>query len=151
VVAKVKSRHGVAGSCRLEDHTYSKMDFIKKLMGGEPDDSGPVIQAPARLTTTLCRAFGERLKKAIQKGDHEVLIIDFSQTAYIDSSALGEIESARRRAVEAGKELVLAGMNRRLEDLYRVTRMNTLYRIYPTAAEALASGSEPDPPGPMAA
>jgi anti-sigma B factor antagonist len=127
------------------------MDFIKKLMGAQPDDIGPVIQAPPRLTTNLSRTFGDRLKKLIQRGEHEVLIIDFSKTDYIDSSALGEIESARRRAVEAGKELVLACMNRRLEDLYRVTRMNTLYRIYPTVEEALASGKEPDPPGPMAA
>ena len=127
------------------------MDFLKRFMGGGPEDTGPVVIAPPRLTTTLSRTFGERLKKLIQKGDYAVLIIDFSQTQYIDSAALGEIESARRRATESDRELVLAGMNRRVSDLYRVTRMNTLYRIYTTVAEALAAGNEPDPPGPMAA
>ena len=127
------------------------MDFLKRFVGGGPEDTGPVVAAPPRLTTTLSRTFGERLKKLIQKGEHAVLIIDFSHTQYIDSAALGEIESARRRATENDSELVLAGMNRRVADLYRVTRMNTLYRIYTTVEEALAAGNEPDPPGPMAA
>ena len=65
-------------------------------------------------------------------------VIDFTSTAYIDSSGLGALVSMSKRVRQAGGDLRLAGLNEDLRSLFELTKLDTLFAIFATPAEALA-------------
>jgi anti-sigma B factor antagonist len=73
----------------------------------------------------------------LEAGARRVLV-DFSGTGYIDSSGLGALVSLGKRIREQGGELRLAGLNEDLRTLFELTRLDTLFRLYATRADALA-------------
>ncbi len=74
---------------------------------------------------------------AVDTGDRR-FIIDFSDTAYIDSSGLGAMVSVNKRVREVGGELRIAGLNEDLRSLFELTRLDTLFAISNSVAEAAA-------------
>jgi anti-sigma B factor antagonist len=75
---------------------------------------------------------------ALDKGERRILI-DFSQTGYIDSSGLGALVSISKRVREAGGELRLSGLNEDLRSLFELTKLDTLFAIAETPQQALSS------------
>ena len=83
----------------------------------------------------------QELKTLIQDGldrDERTVLIDCSQTGYIDSSGLGVLVSLAKRVRELGGELRIAGLNDDLRSLFELTKLDSLFQISPTAEEALA-------------
>lgn len=66
-------------------------------------------------------------------------VFDFSRTAYIDSSGLGALVAISKRVREAAGDLRLAGLNDDLRSLFELTKLDTLFTIADTPADALAS------------
>lgn len=65
-------------------------------------------------------------------------VIDFTPTAYIDSSGLGALVSMSKRVRQGGGDLRLAGLNEDLRSLFELTKLDTLFVISETPAEAIA-------------
>jgi anti-sigma B factor antagonist len=83
----------------------------------------------------------QELKGLVQDGldrGERKFVIDCTQTGYIDSSGLGALVSLSRKVREQGGELRIAGLNEDLRALFELTKLDTLFHISPTAAEALA-------------
>lgn len=83
----------------------------------------------------------QELKQAIQEAldaGARRFVLDFSATAYIDSSGLGALVSINKRVREVGGELRLAGLNEDLRSLFQLTKLDTLFAIAGSASEALA-------------
>lgn len=83
----------------------------------------------------------QELKQAIQEAldaGARRFVLDFSGTAYIDSSGLGALVSINKRVREVGGELRLAGLNEDLGSLFQLTKLDTLFAISESASEALA-------------
>ncbi len=83
----------------------------------------------------------QELKQAIQEaldGGARRFVLDFSDTAYIDSSGLGALVSINKRVREVGGELRLAALNEDLRSLFTLTKLDTLFAIAESANEALA-------------
>ncbi len=74
---------------------------------------------------------------AVDRGDRRFLL-DLTPTAYIDSSGLGALVSINKKVRESGGTLRLAGLNDDLASLFELTKLDTLFSISGTAAEALA-------------
>ena len=72
-------------------------------------------------------------------GGARKFVIDFSKTGYIDSSGLGVLVSLSKKIREQGGELRLAGLNADLQTLFELTKLDTLFSIAQTPAEALAA------------
>ncbi len=66
-------------------------------------------------------------------------VIDFTRTGYIDSSGLGVLVSLSKKIREQGGDLRLAGLNEDLQTLFELTKLDTLFAIAKTPAEALAA------------
>ena len=66
-------------------------------------------------------------------------MLDFTPTAYIDSSGLGALVSISKRVREAGGDLRLAGLNEDLRSLFELTKLDTLFAISDTPAQTLAA------------
>lgn len=73
------------------------------------------------------------------EGGARKLLVDFSQTGYIDSSGLGVLVSLSKKIREQGGALRLAGLNEDLRTLFELTKLDTLFQIADTRAQALAS------------
>lgn len=73
------------------------------------------------------------------EGGARKLLVDFSKTGYIDSSGLGVLVSLSKKIREQGGELRLAALNDDLRTLFELTKLDTLFQIAETRAQALAS------------
>jgi anti-sigma B factor antagonist len=80
----------------------------------------------------------QKVVDAIEVGERKVLI-DFTNTGYIDSSGLGALVSLSKKLRDAGGELRLAGLNEDLRTLFELTKLDTLFTIADSADAALAS------------
>ena len=78
------------------------------------------------------------IQVALEAGERKILI-DCSGTAYIDSSGLGALVTISKKIRESGGELRLAGLNSDLQSLFELTKLDTLFVISPSVADALAS------------
>ncbi len=57
------------------------------------------------------------------------LHLDFTRIGYLGSSALAVLVSVHRRIADAGGQLVLCNLAPYLEDLFRLTRLDTLLHV----------------------
>jgi len=73
------------------------------------------------------------------EGGAKQFVIDFTLTGYIDSSGLGVLVSLSKKIREQGGDLRLAGLNEDLQTLFELTKLDTLFSIAKTPAEALAA------------
>ncbi len=80
----------------------------------------------------------QKVVDAIEVGERKVLI-DFTNTGYIDSSGLGALVSLSKKLRDAGGELRLAGLNEDLRTLFELTKLDTLFTIADSSEQALAS------------
>jgi anti-sigma B factor antagonist len=71
------------------------------------------------------------------------IILDLGQVEFIDSSGLGAVVAAMKQ-VGPLRRLDLAALSPAVEKVFRLTRMDTVFRIYPSVAEARADGGGPD-------
>lgn len=62
------------------------------------------------------------------------LVIDLSEALFLDSTALGVLLSAHKRL---GDRLAVAGVQPVVRRLLDVTQLTTVFRLYPTVADAL--------------
>ena len=74
----------------------------------------------------------ERLEGGARK-----FVVDFSASTYIDSSGLGVLVSLSKKIREAGGALRLASLNEDLCTLFELTKLDTLFKIADTRAQAL--------------
>ncbi len=103
------------------------------------DQSGvAVLQVEGQLIVGNRQELKDLVQGTLDRGERR-LLIDFSQTGYIDSSGLGALVSISRRIREAGGELRLSGLNEDLRSLFELTKLDTLFTIADTPQQALAS------------
>jgi anti-sigma B factor antagonist len=103
------------------------------------DGSGvTVVKAEGQLIVGNRQELKDLVFAALDKGERRILI-DFSQTGYIDSSGLGALVSISKRVREAGGELRLSGLNEDLRSLFELTKLDTLFAIAETPQQALSS------------
>ena len=103
------------------------------------DGSGvSVVKVEGQLIVGNRQELKELVFAALDQGERRILI-DFSQTGYIDSSGLGALVSISKRVREAGGELRLSGLNEDLRSLFELTKLDTLFAIAETPQQALSS------------
>ena len=73
----------------------------------------------------------------VEQGDQR-LVLDLSDVEFVDSTGLGALLSVVKR-MPAGGQVVLCGCRSTLVDLMRLTRLDRVFRLYPSEAEAVAA------------
>ncbi|WP_417524242.1 STAS domain-containing protein [Marinovum sp.] len=74
--------------------------------------------------------------RAETEGPARRVILDLSQVDFIDSSGLGAIVAAMKQ-LGPGRKLDLAGLTTTVESVFRLTRMDTVFALFPTLDAAL--------------
>ncbi len=96
-----------------------------------------VIAVHGQLVVGNRQEFKQSVLDEVERGARHILV-DFSETGYVDSSGLGALVSLNKRLREVGGELRLAALNDDMRTLFELTRLDTLFRLYASRAEALA-------------
>ncbi|MEO5800808.1 MAG: STAS domain-containing protein [Gemmatimonadales bacterium] len=96
-----------------------------------------VVAVEGQLIVANRQDLKQLMQDALDQGERKFLL-DFSKTAYIDSSGLGALVSISKKVREAGGDLRLAGLNEDLRSLFELTKLDTLFTISETPSEALA-------------
>jgi anti-anti-sigma factor len=115
-----------------------------------PDHSSPlelrtlqnglqVLVVRGRLDQFLAQQFESSLTQAAPTAPHPPrLILDLSQTSYIDSGGLRVVVAAWRRARQAGGDMVLHGLNERLREIFGMVGFDQIITICVDRQQALA-------------
>jgi anti-anti-sigma factor len=86
---------------------------------------------------TLSTMFG--FQDEFRAAKPQVMILDLSETPYMDSAGLGLIMNYYVSAMDHGRKLRLAGVNERLKALLVMTKVQGVLTSFPSVAEAEAS------------
>ena len=86
---------------------------------------------------TLSTMFG--FQDEFRAAKPQVMILDLSETPYMDSAGLGLIMNYYVSAMDHGRKLRLAGVNERLKALLEMTKVQGVLTSFPSVAEAEAS------------
>jgi anti-sigma B factor antagonist len=82
------------------------------------------------LRTTIRRLLGEGKNK---------LLLNLGGVGYIDSSGIGELVSSFTAVNKEGGVLKLLNLTQKIQDLLAITKLLTVFDVYDSEAEALAS------------
>jgi anti-sigma B factor antagonist len=96
-----------------------------------------IVQIGGQLVVGNRQELKTLIQEELDRGANKFLI-DCSETGYIDSSGLAALVTLARKIREQGGDLRVAGLNEDLRALFELTKLDTLFPISPTPAEALA-------------
>ena len=91
----------------------------------------------SRLDASSAPALKKRISTLISSG-HRRIALDLSAVEFIDSSGLSAIVSALR-LIPGGGELVLIGLRSTVLSMFKLTRLDRVFRIFDVPTEALAA------------
>jgi anti-sigma B factor antagonist len=80
----------------------------------------------------------DTVKDLSTKGDRKILL-NLGDVTYIDSSGIGELVSAYTSVRNAGGELKLLNLTKKVHDLLQITKLYTVFDISDDEASAIAS------------
>ena len=98
-----------------------------------------VIDAAGRITLGEgSTAFREAIKDLVAKGQKKILL-NLGEISYIDSSGIGEMVSGFTSVSNAGGQLKLLNLTKRVQDLLQITKLYTVFEVFDDEAVALSS------------
>jgi anti-sigma B factor antagonist len=83
--------------------------------------------------------FGEQLFDLVEKDQRRQLIIDFQKVESLPSGALGKLYKLKKKLGNLQGTLKLCCIRPELLEVFRITRLYTVFDIYPDASSAMAS------------
>jgi anti-sigma B factor antagonist len=93
----------------------------------------------SRITADVAPAFRQGLNAYTTKADG-IVILDLSNVSFIDSSGLGALIGCLKAMGEDG-ELILCGAHESVANMFKLTRMNKVFRMFETPGEAASAVS----------
>ncbi len=102
------------------------------------DNETLLVEVNGQLVVTNRHEFKQAVLDEVERGAR-LVIVDFAASPYIDSSGLGALVSLGKRLRELGGDLRLAGLNDDLRTLFELTRLDALFPLFATRADAVAS------------
>ncbi|WP_299701022.1 STAS domain-containing protein [uncultured Tateyamaria sp.] len=101
------------------------------------EDSLQVVSVHgSRIDAAVAIEFKEAMRGATDSGD-DTVVLDLSEVQFIDSSGLGAIVAAMKQMGQSRK-LALAGLTPTVEKVFRLTRMDSVFPVFPTLDGAIA-------------
>ncbi|MEG3438972.1 STAS domain-containing protein [Pannus brasiliensis CCIBt3594] len=93
-----------------------------------------VIQPSGILDGTRAGQFREEITDAVREGA-TVILIDFQEVTFMDSSGLGALVLSLKTARTAGAELFLCSINEQIQMLFELTNMDRVFEIFDNREE----------------
>ena len=101
------------------------------------DDSTYVISLAGQVDLYTAPEFKQQLLDVIGEGGKDV-VVDFSDTTFIDSTTLGVLLGALKRFRPTGGELVLVCSDPNIRRIFEITLLDRVFAIFGTREDAVA-------------
>jgi anti-sigma B factor antagonist len=82
---------------------------------------------------------GDALLRLIEEKEYPKLLLDFATVDHLSSAALGMLININDRVKQRNGQLRLTNIKQPIFDVFVITKLNKVFRILPSRAEALAS------------
>jgi len=83
-------------------------------------------------------ALRDALRDLLAQNNKKILL-NLSEVSYIDSSGIGELVSGFTSVANAGGNLKLLGLTKRVKDLLQITKLYTVFDVHEEEAHAVRS------------
>jgi anti-sigma B factor antagonist len=90
----------------------------------------------------------DQLEQAIKdsgEAGNKQLVINLSETQHLNSTALGVLISAHANYTRRGGQLKLCAVDKRIENIFVITKLSLVFDVYATEEQAIASFAEKGP------
>jgi anti-sigma B factor antagonist len=87
-------------------------------------------------------ALREKVKALVAEGKKKV-VMNMDNVTFIDSAGLGTLVAAHHSAKNQGASLRLCHLGTKFQEVLQITKLMTIFEVYNTEAEAVASFSKP--------
>ncbi|MBX3058426.1 MAG: STAS domain-containing protein [Anaerolineae bacterium] len=94
-----------------------------------------LVRADGRLDQSQTPLLEAALNQLLDDG-RTILIVDLSQASYINSGGLRCLVSAWRRAKQQDGDVLLCGLNDRLQEVFTMVGFDKVFQIHPTLTAA---------------
>jgi anti-sigma B factor antagonist len=110
------------------------------LMSADEDNGSLVIAVhERRVDAAVAVRFKDRIRELTEHPASRV-ILDLSEVEFLDSSGLGAVVGAMKQ-LGNDRQMDLAGLTPAVDKGFRMTRMDTVFRLYPDRTTALAGAA----------
>ena len=99
-------------------------------------DDSYVISLAGEVDLYTAPEFKQQLLEVISQGAKSV-IVDFTNTTFIDSTTLGVLVGGVKRLRTAGGQLALVCSDRNITKIFEITGLDRVFTIYATRVEAV--------------
>jgi len=82
---------------------------------------------------------GEQLSALVEREERPRIIISFGAVDHLSSAALGTLITINNKIKAKSGQLRLSDINPQIYEVFLITKLNKLFRIYPTMQEAQES------------
>ncbi|MEM6758088.1 MAG: STAS domain-containing protein [Pseudomonadota bacterium] len=89
----------------------------------------------ARIDAAVAIEFKDAMREQTDN-DFPSIVLDLSQVEFIDSSGLGAIVASMKN-LGSDRSLILAGLTPNVEKVFRLTRMDSVFSVFPSLERAL--------------
>ena len=104
----------------------------------EAREGARIVVPRGRLSLVSARPFREQVVETIAQVGGALIVLDLSQTEFIDSSGLGAIVACLKTARQAGGDLRLAAPSEQVTMVIKLTNLDRVIRPRATVEEALS-------------
>lgn len=89
----------------------------------------------SRIDASVAIQFKDSMRE-LTKDQTGRIVVDMTKVDFVDSSGLGAIVAAMKQ-LDSGQKLELAGLSPTVGKVFRLTRMDSVFKIHDTPAAAL--------------
>lgn len=97
-----------------------------------------IVGVRGRLAQDLTLQLEAMLLHLLAEG-HYWLVVNLTETSYINSGGLRALVTAWRKARQHGGNLVIYGLNAHLQEVFEMVGFDKVFQIYPSREEALSA------------
>jgi len=84
----------------------------------------------------------EQTIKNLGESGNKHLIINLGETQHLNSTALGVLISAHSNYVRRGGQMKLCSVDKRIENIFVITKLSLVFDVFATEEQAIASYAE---------
>ncbi len=95
------------------------------------------FMADALLDQASIARMGDDLSELVRRSGHPKFVVSFSNVQTVSSAVLGVLIATHKQIKGLKGELRLAGVSDRIIEVFRLTRLDKMLKIYDTTGDAL--------------
>ena len=100
-----------------------------------------VVDAAGRITLGEGASIFRDTLRDLASGGKKKLLLNLAEVSYIDSSGIGEMVSGFTTVTNAGGQVKLLNLTKRVKDLLQITKLYTVFEVFDDEAAAVRSFS----------